>query len=78
MMMCPIAGALPRIMGSLKGGMINLRERFRPARWRHYNSPPLMGGDKGEGDIFELFTPTSILPLQGGGGCLCRYQIFRV
>jgi hypothetical protein len=30
------------------------------------NSPPLKGGDIGEGDIFELFTPTSILPRQGG------------
>ena len=37
-----------------------------------------MGGDKGEGDIFELFTPTSILPLQGGEGCLGRCQMLRV
>jgi len=32
-------------------------------------SPPSMGGDKGEGDSSCLFTPTLILPRQGGGDC---------
>ena len=31
------------------------------------NPPPLMGGDIGEGETFGLFTPTLILPHQGGG-----------
>jgi len=42
--------------------------------WQPYNSPPLMGGDKGEGDALWLFTPTSILPHRGGGGCQGKYQ----
>jgi hypothetical protein len=42
------------------------------------NSPPLMGGDKGEGETSRLFTPTSILPRQGGGGSLGKFQMPRV
>jgi hypothetical protein len=30
-------------------------------------SPPLMGGDKGEGEKSHMFTPTLTLPHQGGG-----------
>ena len=45
--------------------------------WHPYNSPPSMRGDKGEGEIFGLFTPTSILPHQGGGACLSKFQMAR-
>jgi hypothetical protein len=30
-------------------------------------SPPLMGGDKGEGENFQPITPTLAIPHQGGG-----------
>jgi hypothetical protein len=40
--------------------------------WHPYNSPPLRGGDKGEGETTGHFTPTSILPHQGGGNVLLR------
>ena len=36
-----------------------------------------MGGDKGEGEIIGLFTPTSILHHQGAGGCLGEFQMPR-
>jgi len=36
-----------------------------------------MGGEKGEGETSGLFTPTSILPHQGGGGCLGNCQMAR-
>jgi hypothetical protein len=42
-------------------------------------SPPLAGGDKGEGNIRylkinPLFTPTLTLPRQGGGNCKANGQ----
>ena len=45
--------------------------------WHPSHSPPSMGGDKGEGEIIGLFTPTSILPHQGGGACLGKIQMPR-
>jgi hypothetical protein len=54
-----------------------------PVLWTGMNgilchSPPSMGGDKGEGGTSGLFTPTSILPHQGGGGCLGKFLMPRV
>jgi hypothetical protein len=46
--------------------------------WHPFKSPPLMGGDKGEGETPGLFTPTSILPHQGGGGCLGKFEMLSV
>jgi len=37
--------------------------------WHPFSSPPLVGGVRGGGKWVRIFTPTFVLPHQGGGDC---------
>ncbi len=52
----------PRISTAIKVCRDFIAQKIPPK-----NSPPLAGGDKGEGDYVFLFTLTPALPPQGGG-----------